>query len=516
MKATLEFVQKAATDGVNPRGWFDPRCCVFYLREIPGEEKYDPNTTLMRMAGALHLDEDKTEELKTDLQDDFNRFLDGLPKEMVDEWKAKIGASPDYKYDPSKEFSFSVPFGQRSQQVFSEIDGHVSIHEYFHYLQFLRTTASPMLIWAFMNLRDKAQILFQVAKRAGQRTIRYPIDASDRIHAALWSVLDDPALWNILEWHYSRPNFLSANDIREAEAEFNSILAGKHFLRFRYYHLAGHPITLHFRDLNERAPQYARAYLETEAALGDFAPSLFPLITHFALSMPFKRYSWFNIEDFEPVHPEEAFQAALRFLKKDISSGHPYAKFAQSLYKSIRNPIPSKVLRNFSKRVCKSNGWIHPGSRKIRQKWINRIYSMNPFLRNLYRLFYDALYLEQKHGEEIFSEPATKNHEPILQSLPLPPLILREGLAVKSVADEYWFKDFGQAVALIRVQMGAAFSLFVNADVENECPHTACQFRKSNLCHGVFTYPETAEECGFPGFIEDWSGLPFSAFVRRR
>lgn len=64
--------------------------------------------------------------------------------------------------------------------------------------------------------------------------------------------------------------------------------------------------------------------------------------------------------------------------------------------------------------------------------------------------------------------------------------------------------------------MGVAFSLFVNTDVENECPHEACQFRKSNLCHGVFTYPESADECGFPDYMEDWSGLPFSAFIKRK
>jgi len=516
MESTFDLLQKQISpEDVSPSGWFDPSCCVFFLRDRPEDAKYDPNTHLMRTARILKLDEEETEDLRIKQKNDFNRLLEKLPKEMVDEWKKKRGVSEDDDFDPAKEFDFMIPAFQRSGQVISKTNVHTFVHEYCHYLQFLRTVASPMLIWAYLNLVQKATLMTQYAKQVGQARIRFPVRRDENIHGALKTLLDDQAAWEIMKWHYSRPNFLTAGDIREAEAEFNSLLLGKHSFRFKHYRISDHFVTIHFRGVNEAAPKYARAYLEAEAALGDFAPSVFPLITYFALSMPFKKYSRFNIEAFEPVHPEEAFQAAVDLLKQDPSSGLAYAKYAQNLYQIPRDPRPSRILEHFCKKVCKNNGWISPLSRSIREKWIDRLLPGSLFTSKLHTVFEKALLLEKEYGEEIFSDPFTENHQPFLRSIPLPILLSPAGQKLNFHVDDFWSGDFAQTVHPLHTFMGAAFSLFVSTNVNNRCPHNSCRFRGLNLCHGLFTFPDSADACGFPEFIEDWLGVPISAFSIR-
>jgi hypothetical protein len=516
MKSTLNLLQRNINaEDVNPSGWFDPRCCIFFLRELPKDETYDPNTQLMQMAKVLKLNAKETEEFRVKLKSDFNDLLEKLPKEFVDEWKRDRGVSEDYIYDPSKEFTFTIPAFQHSGRVISETNAHVLVHEYCHYLQFLRTVASPMLIWANLNLVRKAELMIQFTKKIGQTQIRFPIKDDNNIHRTLKTLLDDPAVWEILKWHYSRLNYLNANDIREAEAQFNSLMLGKQSLRFRYFRISDHPITIHVREENKVRPQYARAYLETESAFGDFAPSVFPLITYFALSMPFKKYSRFNIEAFEPVHPEEAFQGATDLLKKDLSSGHTYAKYAQQLYRYRRDLRPSRILKRFCQKVCKNNGWIYPSSRNIRKKWIDRLPPSSLFTSQLHMVFDKALMLEKKYGEEIFSDPFTENHKPLLRAIPFPPLILPDEKKLNFLADDFWSRDFVQIVPTMLIMMGFALSIFVSTNVNNECPHETCRFQDLNLCHGVLTYPDSADNCGFPDLIEDLWGLTFSKFSKR-
>lgn len=402
------------------KGLFDPRFCIIVLQDFPDRINFrDPMSFESLSSESEH-------------KDTWRKMTDVFSK-------AGYQSSKIEKYNPLRTSTYYLSPTAYSETVFGEYKGFVFNHEFLHFLQFIRSPATPFFIHAFTELFNWG---LQInPQELGEKDLPIP-DKN-----AWW-------FWQVILWYYTRPNFLTASDIKESEAEMMSLMYGKNTMRFKKYML-GNVVAIHFRELAQQHPRYARAYIEAESALRELVSSLFPLLAYFSLSMPLKSEDNANKNNTEIATPEEAFVGAIECLQNNPEIGHEYYFTAYDLYKYSHIDLNAKncVVKEFCREVCRYKNWTFnsTGKRKHLIDQLDRI--DRPFTDRISKLLKIAVDIESEYGAIIFLEPYNKTCSRILKEIPLPPLLIPQNdfKEFRILGSDFWGKDYIQDVQFMKL-----------------------------------------------------------------
>jgi hypothetical protein len=387
--------------------------------------------------------------------------------------------------------------------VFAEDKQFVLNHELMHYLQRLRS-ASGSLLTGCVSLLQRWSLRIRAAysSRGGRCDRSLLLRAIPPEELTFYS--------RVMSWHSGRPNFLTAGDIKEAEAELLALVFGKNMFRFKRYTI-GNPVTLHFRELSKSKPATARAYLEAEAVLDLLTPSFFPLLAHFALSMPY-RGTLDTPFDLDPVHPEEAFNAALDYVSRNRQWVMDYYAAAYELYQkqSVDLSLGRQLVCEFCNRVCHDNGWISMDTDSRRRICGFVDGPEDPVLTGLKRIEELAIETEARCGPLPFMEPFCKTSEVALAQLPKPPMLAGD----RVYCDDRLGPEYVSSAVSWRSFNGAVRRLLFDTSEENACPWVSmCKFAPAGLCHEHLVYPIDAKQCRFPAGFSTAFGVKLEEFL---
>lgn len=452
-----------------PRAAFDFRFCIFYLSD----------------SRALR-----------NLDDHLDTFLDDR-----DPWALELPAAGSH----SRFFSYLAPLSvwrKRSRPIYGEQSGYLFYHEFIHFLQFLRS--------GLLNLT----VLLTQEFLSDNENLDYP---------RLISLGDTPPdyephdidFWKKYFLINRRNNLMSGRDIMEADAQLLSIFKGRNTMRYRTYSSTEHPATIHFRDLHKRQPEYARAFIEAEARLGDVAVSLFPLLAYFSLSLP-THTPVTQIQYIDPVDPEDALRAAVDHLEKNSALIIDYVMYVRRFYEQRSASIEARKdpVHNIGEQICKSNGWHYNGPSE-RKKIIEELGRRNtPTAAQLSQILSLAVDLEMKYGPSIFMEPYNISALKVLTTIPMASMV-SVGSPVGGKAmfrtSDFWGKPYVMEAGIQKMIMSLVLSLRFGIQEPNYCPvQQGCPYAHINLCSGFHSYSKKWKQCDFPTLCKMVLGMDLS------